>query len=170
LAEVGITAAVPGPYRFGARSEGHHVKADFDCDHDADIYRCPAGLPLTHRATTKQQGLQMRRYWTRACADCELKSRCTTGDERRGSRWEHEHLVEEANARRRSPAAPMIVRRSTVEHPFGTIKARTGPCHFLTRRLRGVRTEMAQDAQAYIIKRIVALIGIPGLKAAIPRW
>ncbi len=52
---------------------------------------------------------------TNACKDCALKSRCTTGQERRVSRWEHEDLVEASNARRRSPSAPMSVRRSTVE-------------------------------------------------------
>ena len=166
--KAGITATVPRSDTSGARSKGHFVKADFTYDHDADVYRCPAGQALTHRTTTEQQGLQMRRYWTNACKACALKSRCTTGHERRASRWEHEHLVEASNARRRSPAAPMSVRRSTVEHPFGTIKSWTGPCHFLTRRLSGVGTEMALNVLAYNIKRIITLLGVKGLMAAIP--
>ena len=163
-----ITATVPRSDTSGARSKGHYVKADFAYDHSADIYRCPAGQALTHRTTTEQQGLQMRRYWTNACKTCALKKHCTTGYERRVSRWEHEHLVEASNARRRSPAAPMSVRRSTVEHPFGTIKSWTGPCHFLTRRLGGVSTEMALNVLAYNIKRMVALVGIKRLMAAMP--
>ena len=166
--KAGITATVPRSDISGARTKGHFVKADFAYDHDADVYRCPAGQALTHRTTTEQQGLQMRRYWTNACKACALKSRCTTGHERRVSRWEHEHLVEASNARRRSPAAPMSVRRSTVEHPFGTIKSWTGPCHFLTRRLSGVGTEMALNVLAYNIKRIITLLGVKGLMAAIP--
>jgi transposase len=166
--EAGITATVPRSDTSGARAKGHFVKSDFAYEHDADIYRCPAGQALTHRTTTEQQGLQMRRYWTNACKDCDLKSRCTTGQERRVSRWEHEHLVEASNARRRSPSAPMRVRRSTVEHPFGTIKSWTGPCHFLTRRLSDVRTEMALNVLAYNIKRMIALVGIKGLMAAVP--
>jgi transposase len=164
----GITATVPRSDTSGARSKGHFVKADFAYDNQADIYRCPAGQALIYRTTSEQQGLQMRRYWTNACKACALKSRCTTGHERRVSRWEHEHLVEASNARRRSPSAPMSVRRSTVEHPFGTIKSWVGPCHFLTRRLRGVRTEMALNVLAYNIKRMIALVGIKGLMAAIP--
>lgn len=166
--EAGITATVPRSDTSGARSKGHFVKADFAYEHGADIYRCPAGQALKHRTTTEQQGLQMRRYWTNVCKDCALKNRCTTGQERRVSRWEHEHLVEASNARRRSPSAPMSVRRSTVEHPFGTIKAWTGPCHFLTRRLSGVRTEMALNVLAYNIKRMLALVGIKALMAAVP--
>jgi transposase len=34
-------------------------------------------------------------------------------------------------------------RRETVEHPFGTIKARMGATHFLMTRLRNVAAEMA---------------------------
>jgi hypothetical protein len=62
----------------------------------------------------------------------------------------------------------MTLRRSTVEHPFGTIKAWMGSTHFLMRRLKNVRTEMALNVLAYNIKRMVALVGIKGLLAAIP--
>ncbi len=165
--KAGITATVPRSDTSGARSKGRFVKADFAYEHENDVYRCPAGQALTHRTTTEQQGLQMRRYWTNACKTCALKKQCTTGYERRVSRWEHEHLVEASNARRRSPAAPMNVRRSTVEHPFGTIKSWTGPCHFLTRRLGGVGTEMALNVLAYNIKRMIALVGLKGLMVAI---
>ena len=62
----------------------------------------------------------------------------------------------------------MMIRRSTVEHPFGTIKAWMGHTHFLTRRLMNVRTEMALNVLAYNMKRMISLIGIRGLMAAIP--
>ena len=143
------------------------MKADFAYDHDADVYRCPAGQALTHRTMTEQQGLQMRLYGTNACNDCALKSRCSSGHELRVSRWEHEQLVEASKTRRRSPAVPMIVRRSPVEHPFGMIRSWAGTCHFLTRRLSGVGTEMALNVLTYNIKRMVAPVGIKGLKAAI---
>lgn len=61
----------------------------------------------------------------------------------------------------------MTLRRCTVEHPFGTLKAWMGHTHFLTRRLKNVRTEMALNVLAYNIKRVVALIGIRGLMRAI---
>ena len=123
----GITAKVPRSDTSEARSKGHFVKADFAYDHDADVYRCLAGQALTYRTTSEQQGLQMRRYWTNACKGCTLKSRCTTGQERRVSRWGHEHLVEAWDARRRSPAAPMSVRRSTVEHHLARSSHGPGP-------------------------------------------
>ena len=63
---------------------------------------------------------------------------------------------------------PMTLRRCTVEHPFGTIKAWMGTTHVLTRRLRNVGTEMALNVLAYNIKRMISLIGIRALMAAIP--
>src|SRR6516162_6181275 len=43
----------------------------------------------------------------------------------------------------------MRVRRETVEHPFGTMKARMGATHFLTKTLPKVATEMALSVLAY---------------------
>jgi hypothetical protein len=62
----------------------------------------------------------------------------------------------------------MALRRSTAEHPFGTIKAWMGATHFRMRRLKNVRTEMAFHVLAYNIKRVIALIGVRRLLAAIP--
>ncbi|TGN44834.1 hypothetical protein E4L95_19995 [Paracoccus liaowanqingii] len=76
------------------------------------------------------------------------------------------HLIEEPQIRLRSSSEPMTARRSTVEHPFGTIKAWMGATHFLTRRLPNVKTEMALNVRAYNIKRMVALIGIRNLMGA----
>ena len=82
----------------------------------------------------------------------------------------HRDCAAIGHARCRSPAAPMSIRRSTVEHPFGTIKSRTGPRHFLTRRLQGLRLEIALNVRAWNIKRMVALVGIKGRMAAIQGW
>ena len=62
-------------------------------------------------------------------------------------------------------------RRETVEHPFGTIKARMGATHFLMRRLGNVRTEMALSVLAYNLTRVMNILGIGPLIAAIrPEW
>ncbi len=165
--EAGITTTIPRPETSGNRAKGLYVKADFAYEADADVYRCPAGEALTYRYTTEEDGLELRRYWTGECGGCPIKARCTTGKERRITRWAREHLIEAARARLIGPTEPMTVRRGTVEHPFGTIKAWMGATRFLTRRLRNVRTEMALNVLAYNIKRMVALIGIRGLMTAV---
>lgn len=101
------------------------------------------------------------------CGNCPIKSRCTTGKERRVTRWEHEHLIEEAQVRLRNASEPMTARRFTVEHPFGTIKAWREATHFLTRRLPNVKTEMVLNVLTCNIKRMVALICIRSFVAAI---
>ncbi len=166
--EDGITTTLPRPETSGNRVKGMYVKADFAYDGDADVYRCPAGETLTYRYTTEEDGLVLRRYWASVCQSCPLKARCTTGRERRITRWEHEHLVDAMRDRMSRDPALMALRRSTAEHPFGTIKAWMGATHFRMRRLKHVRTEMAFHVLAYNMKRMIALIGVRGLLAAIP--
>lgn len=55
------------------------------------------------------------------------------------------------------------VRRSTVEHTFGTLKAWMGSTHFLMRTLPRVRTEMALHVLAYNMKRVMQVLGAPKL-------
>src|SRR5215470_18448611 len=66
----------------------------------------------------------------------------------------------------RTPDA-MGVRRQTVEHPFGTLKAWMGATHFLTRTLDKVRTEMSLHVLAYNLKRMITIFGVGPLMAAI---
>jgi hypothetical protein len=62
----------------------------------------------------------------RICQHCSLKSQCTTGPERQITRWEHEYLLEAVQQRLDANPQAMRQRRETVEHPFGTMKARMG--------------------------------------------
>ncbi len=107
------------------------------------------------------------RYWTNACPTCPIKDRCTTGKERRLSRWEHEHVLDAVQRRLDENPQAMRQRRETVEHPFGTIKAWMGATHFLMKRLRNVRTEMALNVLAYNLTRVMNILGIRPLIAAI---
>ena len=166
--EEGITTTLPRPETSGNRKKDMYVKADFAYEADTDVYRCPAGETPTYRYTTEEKGLVVRRYWASVCQTCPVKSRCTTGKERRITRWEHEHLVEAMHDRMSRDPALMGLRRSTVEHPFGTIKTWMGATHFRMRTLKNVRTEMAFHVLAYNLKRMINLIGVRGLLAAIP--
>lgn len=65
----------------------------------------------------------------------------------------------------RQPDA-MKLRRQTVEHPFGTLKAWMGSTHFLTKRLPRVRTEMSHHVLAYNLKRVMRIVGIASLMQA----
>ena len=60
----------------------------------------------------------------------------------------------------------MRQRRETVEHPFGTIKARMGATHFLMKTLPRVATEMALHVLAYNLTRVMNIVGVQPLMAA----
>jgi transposase len=163
----GITVTLPKPMTSGAKAQGRFGKQDFRYIADEDVYLCPAGERLTYRYTREENGLALRRYWTTTCATCAIKDRCTPGKERRVSRWEHEHVLEAVQRRLDENPQAMRQRRETVEHPFGTIKAWMGATHFLMKRLRNVRTEMALSVLAYNLTRVMNILGIRPLMAAI---
>ena len=131
------------------------------------MYRCPAGERLAYHYTNEEKGLVLRRYWTNACQNCAIKHRCTTAKERRITRWEHEHLLEAVQRRLDEHPEKMRQRRETVEHPFGTIKARMGATHFLMKTLPRVASEMALHVLAYNLTRAMNIMGIQPLMAAI---
>ena len=163
----GITVTLPKPLTSTAKARGRFGKQDFRYIIDEDVYICPAGERLTYRFTREEHGLAIRRYWTTACAGCAIKDRCTPGRERRISRWEHEAVLDAVQRRLDQNPQAMRQRRETVEHPFGTIKAWMGATHFLMKRLRNVRTEMALCVLAYNLTRVMNIIGIRPLMAAI---
>ena len=165
--QAGITVTLPKPSTSSAKAEGRYGKQDFRYVTDDDVYICPAGNRLTYRFTYKEAGRQVRRYWTNLCAGCSHKSRCTPSSERRISRWEDEEVLETVQRRLDENPQAMRQRRETVEHPFGTIKMRMGATHFLMKRLKNVRTEMALSVLAYNLTRVINILGITPLIQAI---
>jgi hypothetical protein len=165
--EAGITVTLPKPQTSGNKAKGRFVKPDFRYVAQDDIYICPAGEKLRHRFTNEEHGLILRRYWTNACPTCAIRARCTTSKERRITRWQHEHILEAVQRRLDEHPEKMRQRRETVEHPFGTIKARMGATHFLMKTLRRVGAEMALHVLAYNLTRVMNIMGPGQLMAAI---
>ena len=164
--EAGITVTLPKPMTSNSKAEGRFGKQDFRYLAEEDVYMCPAGEKLAYHYTVEEKGLVLRRYWTNACQDCAIKNACTTGKERRITRWEHERVLEAVQRRLDEHPEKMRLRRETVEHPFGTIKARMGATHFLMKTLPRVATEMALHVLAYNLTRVINIIGIQPLMAA----
>src|SRR6266481_667338 len=164
--KAGIAITLPKPMTSGIEAKGRFGKQDFVYLPEEDVYRCPAGERLRYYYTNVENGLRLRRYWTNACRTCAIKSRCTTAVQRRITRWEHEHVVEAVQKRLDENPQAMRQRRETVEHPFGTIKARMGATHFLMKTLPRVASEMALHVLAYNLTRVMNIIGIQPLITA----
>jgi len=163
--QAGICVTLPKPMTSGAKSEGRFGKQDFVYMPEEDVYRCPAGEKLKFYYANEEHGQKMRRYWTNACKTCAIKDQCTTGKERRITRWEHEHVLETVQQRLDQDPHAMRRRRETVEHPFGTLKMRMGATHFLMKTLPKVASEMALSVLAYNLTRVMNIVGTALLAA-----
>ena len=161
--QAGITALVPKPMTSNNRAAGLFDKRDFVYDAKRDEYRCPAGERAIWRFKNEERGQVLHHYWTSACPGCSMRSQCTTNNYRRISRWEHEDVLDRMQAQLdRTPLASRL-RRQTVEHAFGTLKAWMGSTHFLTKTLPKVRTEMSLHVLAYNMKRAISIVGVQPL-------
>jgi transposase len=164
--DAGMTPFVPRPATSASKAKGRFDKHDFVYLAEDNAYRCPAGERLSWRYASIEDGMTLHVYWADICQDCRLKAQCTTGPQRRIKRWEHQHVLETMQQRLDQAPDAMAVRRQTVEHPFGTIKAWMGATHFLTRTLRRVSTEMSLHVLAYNLKRVMQVLGAKPLMAA----
>jgi hypothetical protein len=165
--EAGVTAYVPKPQTSGNRAKGQFGRDAFRYIAQDDAYECPASERLAWRMKTQDKGRTLHLYWASNCRQCRIKAQCTFGIRRKMTRWEHEEVLDRAQARLdRNPDA-MRVRRATVEHPFGTLKAWMGSTHFLTRTLDRVNTEMSLHVLAYNLKRMMNIMGAKPLIEAI---
>jgi transposase len=165
--QAGIEAYLPKPSTSPNKALGLFDRSMFTYIKEDDEYECPAGERLIYRFTRTEKGKEIRRYWSSACTRCAIKSRCTTGDYRRYSRWVHADVLDRAQARLEQRPDAMRARRATVEHPFGTIKSWMGATHFLTKTLPRVSTEMSLHVLAYNMKRAINLVGTEKIMAAI---
>jgi transposase len=164
--EAGVTPYVSKPMTSEAKAAGRFDKSDFVYDAQTDEYRCPAGSRLIWRFSSMERGHLNHRYWSSDCPRCTAKEKCTPSNYRRVTRWEHEASLEAMQRRLDKMPEAMKIRRQTVEHPFGTIKFRMAARHFLTRTLDRVSTEMSLHVLAYNMKRVMQIMGVEGMIAA----
>jgi transposase len=166
--DAGITTYIPEAITSRGRKAGKFTKQDFRYLPESDEYLCPSGEHLYWHFTTRESGRMLRSYWNRAgCQRCTIKDQCSPSPERRVRRWEHEDILEAMKRRLKLKADAMRIRRQTVEHPFGTIKAWMGATHFLTRTIDRVSTEMSMHVLAYNLKRTINIMGVRTLVQAI---
>jgi transposase len=163
----GVLPLVPKTQTSGNTKRGLFTGQDFVYDAEHDHYTCPAGQHLTRGKVRSDRRDTIDHYRNlTACPSCALKPRCTPDKHKRVKRWEHEGVLDQMQARLERMPEAMTIRRQTVEHPFGTIKAWMGSTHFLTKTLEKVKTEMSLHVLAYNLKRMIKILGVgPLLKA-----
>ena len=164
----GVLPCVPKTLTSSSARRGLFTRRDFLYDAGKDRYTCPAGAHLTRAAVRSDRRDDIDHYrHLSACFACSLKPGCTPERLKRVKRWQREGVLDTMQARLDRMPDAMGVRRQTVEHPFGPLKAWMGSTHFLTRTLEKVRTEMSLHVLAYNMKRVIAILGAGPLMAAI---
>ena len=166
--ERGITPFIPKADTSANTARGLYGKSQFQFDAAKEVYVCPAGRELTYRFSTYELGREIKYYRAHGCKSCALKSRCTRNQANRTiTREANEHLMEAMAERMRQQPEKFKLRKSLVEHPFGTIKRWFGYTHFLMKGLTKVRTEWSLTTLAYNLKRVLNLVSFQKLMAAV---
>jgi len=156
----GVLPCVPKVDTTGRAKHGHFTKPDFIYDAVHDHYTCPAGAHLTRGRVRVDHHGDIDQYRNlAACPACQLRPRYTPEKVKRVKRWTHEAVLDEMQQRLDRQPDAMGLRRQTVEHVFGTLKAWMGSTPFLTKTLKNVRTEMSLTVLAYNMKRMIQIFG-----------
>jgi transposase len=143
-------------------------REDFRYEPGTDSYLCPGNKRLLRKHTNHKDRYIMYKASAIDCGACSLKSRCTRAPRRGLAR----HLYEEALNRMQDRVTPeaMRLRRSTVEHPFATIKYRIfGHPRLLMRGLSGAKAEIGLATMVYNLKRITKVLGVLKLTETLHR-
>jgi len=163
----GMTPYVPKPQRGSAVREGFFAKDEFRYDPAEDVYICPAGERLGHKYEGKSRDLTKIDYSNRAaCLACALRPRCTNSF-RRVSRLDNEAVLDRMAIRLKARPEVLDDRRDIVEHPFGSIKQWMGQGAFLMMGLENVRAEFSLTTLAYNLRRVIKILGVKAMIAAV---
>lgn len=141
-------------------------RSEFSYDKKTDTFRCPGQQTLTRKQLSRRDRAVYYAAPPETCSACAMKTRCTDGRQRRVSRHLHEEVLQRMH--QRATPAIMRLRRSTVEHPFASLKYHIfGHPRFLLRGLTGAQAEISLATMVYNLKRMVKVLGGSRLKAAL---
>jgi transposase len=161
----GLTPHVPAARSVNAG--GLLDRSAFTYVAETDCMTCPEGKTLRRKQLARKDRAIYYQATASDCGGCPRKSACTTAPQRMVTR----HLHDDALNRMHQRATPdkMRLRRSIVEHPFGTLKYRIfGHPRLLLRGLNGARTEIGLAVMAYNLKRMINLLGGSNLIHQLP--
>jgi transposase len=161
--QTSVTQAADTPF-----DKSHFIYTEAD-----DTYTCPEGHPLTCKGVDTKK--HSRSYYAGSvCRACQHFGRCTTNrlQGRKVRRYDYETLRTDLENRYRRPDAQAIFarRKGRAEHPFGHFKRNLGAGYFLLRGLAGVRAEMSVLAGCFNIRRMISLLGVAGMVAALDHY
>lgn len=165
-----ITAYVPAVESSKNANQGLYTKLDFTYDPERDAYRCPAGQWLDFFTQSRDKGQEVRYYANAAaCRECPMRAKCTSSKKegRRIARRVDEPWAEAMEERVKARPELQQQRKCVVEHPFGTMKRGMDFGYFLLKGLEKVRGEFSLMALSYNLRRVINVLGVKDLLAAL---
>src|SRR5579875_1739754 len=155
----GILPHAPATRAVNNHGDGSFLPlSEFRDQAGTDTYLCPAGKTLRRKQIMRKDRAVCYIAQKTDCGACASKPRCTQAAQRMVTRLIDEDALNRMHARA-TPAA-MKLRRSTVEHPFATLKYRIfGHPRLLLRGTRGAQIEISLAAMAYNLKRMINILG-----------
>ena len=156
---LGILPHVPANRGVNNQGDGQLFdRREFHYEETTDTFRCPGGQSLKRKQLARNDRAVVYAAAPEACGACTLKARCTTSAQRYVTRHLHDAALE--RMRQRATPAMMRLRRSTVEHPFASLKYHIlGDGRFLLRGLKGAQSEISLATMAYNLKRMMKVLG-----------
>lgn len=167
-ADADVTTYIPKPSTSSGKKRGLYTKDDFSYDKATDSYTCPQKQTLTFRFNATERDRDIKYYASTQCRGCSSKHLCTTSkDGRRLTRLVDEDLLDEMAQRVKENPQLMKQRQQLSEHPFGTMKRSMVSSYFLMRGLKKVAAEMSLTVLCYNLKRVMNILGVEKLIAAV---
>jgi len=146
-------------------------KDKFQYDEENNQYICPEGKALKYSHYSKEKGHYLYRIKGPSnCINCKHYGKCTNNKRGRSIiRLKNEKLKEELEVLYASKEGQAIYkkRKEKVELPFGHIKGNLKAGAFLLRGLKGVNAEMALLSTCFNISRMITIVGMTRLMAAL---
>lgn len=163
----GIVPHVPVTRAVNNKGDGTLFdRSEFHYDEKTDTFRCPANQTLSRKQVSRKDCAIYYAGKPKVCGGCAMKARCTSGARRFVMRHLHDDVLQ--RMQQRATPAMMRLRRSTVEHPFASLKYRIfGHPRFLLRGLVGAKTEISLAAMVYNLKRMLNVLGGNRLREAL---
>lgn len=163
-----VRALVPKPKTTSSSGDSDFSKSAFIYDNEKDFYVCPNNKELTfvRKSTETRNGSTnyYKIYSTNSCSNCPYRDKCTKSSSGRSiKRNINEDKINEFDNEYKKDSSFYRLRKSLVEHPFGTIKRSLGLTHVYIKGLDRVSSWTSSVFLAYNLKRAINIIGIPKL-------
>ncbi|MBU1298994.1 MAG: IS1182 family transposase [Bacteroidetes bacterium] len=142
-------------------------KIVFTYDEEKDEYECSGGKRLKlEQRNKKKRSSYANMYRGEHCSECELKSDCTKSNKGRTIHRYHNQGLRDSYVKKIlsvEAQEKMKIRKTLVEHPFGTIRCLMGKIPLLLRGVFKVSTEINLYTTVYNLKRLMNVERIDNL-------